>query len=218
MEICIQSSQEIISLKVGQDEKIYQVKEKLRDKEGLPLAQQRLMLDEKQLKDNYALSDYNIRSKTVLVLQFLFEIEIKFEEKIITLNVSQNDTILNLKEMIQGKVFIPTFRQKLIFNGNVDLTDDTTTLSDYHITKNSTFHLKYEDVKISINDLKKSKTVVLKVNPSATVFQLKLKLQELIKINPTRHRLMLDKKELVDNQTLFHYEIFCDSTLDLVLS
>merc|ERR1712149_50713 len=104
-----------ITLEVEPSDTIDNVKQKIRDKEGIPPDQQRLIFAGKQ-----------IFVKTLT-------------GKTITLDVEPSDTIDNVKTKIQDKEGIPPDQQRLIFAGKQ--LEDGRTLSDYNIQKESTLHL-----------------------------------------------------------------------------
>ncbi|WMJ24074.1 ubiquitin-like protein [Paludicola sp. MB14-C6] len=64
--------------------------------------------------------------------------------KNITLDVEASDSVLNLKEQISKKEGISVNEQRLLFNGKQ--LEDTSTLSDYNIGKESIIHLAMKHI------------------------------------------------------------------------
>ena len=99
-----------IIFEVDPADSIEMVKQKIQNKEGIPLDQQHLVFAGKQLEDNYTLSDYNVRHKSTLHLAFRkMQIFVKtLTGKTITLEVDPADSIENVKQKIHDKEgFLP---------------------------------------------------------------------------------------------------------------
>ncbi|EAR93889.1 ubiquitin-like Rad60 SUMO-like protein (macronuclear) [Tetrahymena thermophila SB210] len=134
----------IITLDVCESDTIQNIKARIFDLEGIPIEQQKLLTQKQGLLDQKTLKDYDIQNEDTLNLVFCLKGGMQIYIKTltgytITLDVSESDTIENIKYKIQHNEGISFDQQRLIFGGKS--LENLRTLSEYNVSQNYVLHL-----------------------------------------------------------------------------
>ena len=209
------------TLVVNCSDSIESVKKEIEPKSGIPVEQQHLSLAGRELKNELALSDYDVKSKPILLLNETrsrcIEILVKVPTgKTVTLEVDPNDFIDDVKMKIQDKEGIPPQSQNLILNGKY--LEDRHSVSYYKIQGKSTLQMDLKSgrigtMQIFINNLQTRRVITLKVKPDSSIEDVKSQIKDIEGIFPEQQCLIFRGKELKDGSTLNN----CDMEKDAML-
>ena len=209
-----------VDVEAGQT--IASIKEKLRETEGIPASDMRLVFAGKHLEDDRIVSDYNMRSESTIYLLLRLrggmQIFVKtLTGRTMTVNIEGANTVAELKEKITEKEGIPATQQRLVFAGKC--LEDDRVLNDYNIQKESTVHLLLRlrgGMQLFVKTLT-GRTMTVNVEGTNTVAELKEKITEREGIPAEQQRLVFAGKCLEDDRVLSDYNIQKESTINLLL-
>ena len=240
MDICVHTlAGKTIHLEVTPSDSIKHIKSKIQEVEGIPARLQRLIHADKDLKDDYTLSDYGVKKKSALYLvvhqQGAMQIFVKTPAgKTTAMEVKSSNAVESIKSRIGNMEGVPPENLELFF-GRKQL-EHTRSLSDYLFDMECAFHMLTFHVCVSLTvKTLAGRKVSLKARASNTVRSIKSKIGDeqgisfdiqtvvsdgehdlLEGIPPHQQALLFNGNQLEDELSLFHYGIPTDSTLELV--
>lgn len=93
-------SERTLTLEVEPGDRIYNVKQRIHDKEGIPPHQQKLTFNGQELEDNCTLADYNIPKEYTLFLNLAAEVQVSTEDQLLSAVKNNAVQVVKLAENI----------------------------------------------------------------------------------------------------------------------
>lgn len=186
-----------------------------------------LSFQNKQLKNELTLTDYNIYNEAIFDLEckskngIILFIKRKFDKRTIYFDVPINKKISYIKKLYQKKYDLPIENQKLIYNGTE--LDNDKTLSYYDIKSEENLSLVFKCYKIKdgftlfVKNLT-GKTITLNyIRPIYTIKNLKELISETEDISYHKLKLIFNGHMLEDNRLIGDYNIQNECTIHITL-
>ena len=213
-----QASGEVVSVMVGERDKVQVVKAVLQAELGIPLEQQQLSFRGRQLENQVSLRVYGIQDGSELGLLVVVPITVKtLTGQVFPLEVATSESVCELKGKIRKVTKIPPERQRLIHAGK--MINDNSSLDSYGVQNGAEIYVirRLHFYNLKICKQKSHKYIRLKVDSSTSVKRLK-KMIGKVDGTPSRlQQLTLSGVCLEDKRRMGYYHTLIPSKCRLVL-
>ena len=196
-----------IAIETHSDSTVLELKERIEEKEGIPIRFQELVLWSSKLENHKTLSDYQIRSDYILCLIFAKQklmhiFYTKPSGRCITLYLQLCDTIEDIRYEVCEREGYPIDRLMLIYAGK--RLEDKKTLADYNIGQESTVHIlfKFRAGKKLVIQVEDESYINIDVEDTDTIYEIKGKIEDMIGFPLEKQRLYLNNKQLDNTDTV----------------
>jgi len=214
IKIFIKINEKKIELNAKTSNTISYIKSKLDI--SIPSNKIKLIFDGIKLKDEKTLEDYNIGNNSIIYLQYYRKFEILIvNEKKISLNVEENERIINIKDKIKKLKGIPPYKYKLEFKDKK--LEEYKYIDDYNLNNGCIIYLIYcPFIQIHVRTWT-GKNITLYAQESETISYIKEKIENMTNIRTYGQLLIYCGKYLEDDKTLSDYNIQEHHSLEFLL-
>jgi hypothetical protein len=208
---------------VNPQDHLQDLKLRVQQRENIPVSQQNLYLGRVLLHDEQkTLRQLNVRHRSVLrlLLRVIGPIRVHVitpDNRVVTLHVLSSSPISQIKNRVQEVLNIPTRQQRLYYNGQN--LHPRKTVSFYNIRRESGIRLVIRPTgpfNVNVRQLSSGVVSVIQINPSETIVNLKLRVQDRTQIAPNDQILLFKNRRLNVGRTTTYYGIQPGSVIDLV--
>ena len=213
-----QASEEVVSVMVGEKDKVQVVKAVLQAELGIPLEQQQLSFRGRQLENQVSLRVYGIQDGSELGLLVVVPITVKtLTGQVFPLEVATSESVCELKRKIRKVTKIPPERQRLIHAGK--MINDNSALDSYGVKSGAEIYVirRLHFYNLKIRKQKSHKYIRLKVDSSTSVKRLKRMIEKVDGTPSGLQQLTLSGVCLEDKRRMGYYHTLIPSKCRLVL-
>lgn len=199
MEIKVKTPDgKIIPIQVEPTDTVDDVRKKVGEATGEPAPEEDIVFNGNVLDDpESTLADNGVKHGDTLLVEPM-QINVKhWDGTVVTLDVNPNDTIGDIKSMVDDEMDIPPAYQRMKFDGK-PLKKNKKSLKDYNIKNKDTIELEPMQINVKTPNGKK---IPIEVEPSDTIEDIKQKVEDATGLPVPTQKLRNPDGDLLDNPT-----------------